>query len=185
MRSQLPQVDRAGPGCSPARSRSSSVPPAIATGSSGRFRRRRLEPEAIAKTHSAQPAGQEASSKRPVYAVLTNCTYDGMCYDAADAERCLRKSVDRIHFDEAWYALCTIQSDVSRPPRDAGQPRRSSDGRPHRIRDAFHTQMPRGTLADLVYPHPRRPRGHRPWPLQRGLLLAGQHVTALCAHCIE
>jgi arginine decarboxylase len=38
-----------------------------------------------------------------VYSVLTNCTYDGMCYDAAEAETRLAKSVDRIHFDEAWY----------------------------------------------------------------------------------
>ena len=38
-----------------------------------------------------------------MYAVVTNCTYDGMCYNAADAQALLAKSVDRIHFDEAWY----------------------------------------------------------------------------------
>lgn len=38
-----------------------------------------------------------------MYAVVTNCTYDGMCYHAADAEAALGKSVDRVHFDEAWY----------------------------------------------------------------------------------
>ena len=38
-----------------------------------------------------------------MYAVVTNCTYDGMCYNAAEAEARLAKSVDRIHFDEAWY----------------------------------------------------------------------------------
>jgi arginine decarboxylase len=35
--------------------------------------------------------------------VVTNRTYDGMCYDANNAEARLAKSVDRIHFDEAWY----------------------------------------------------------------------------------
>ena len=64
----------------------------------------RLEPEAIAKTIARNPLAEGASSKRPVYAVLTNCTYDGMCYNAADAQTLLAKSVDRIHFDEAWYA---------------------------------------------------------------------------------
>jgi len=63
----------------------------------------RLEPAAIAKSIEANPLAASASSPRPVYAVLTNCTYDGMCYDAAGAEARLGKSVDRVHFDEAWY----------------------------------------------------------------------------------
>ena len=63
----------------------------------------RLEPEAIAKTIADNPLAKGASAKRPVYAVLTNCTYDGMCYQADDAQTRLAKSVDRVHFDEAWY----------------------------------------------------------------------------------
>ena len=38
------------------------------------------------------------------YAVLTNCTYDGLCYNAVKAESILGKSSDVLHFDEAWYA---------------------------------------------------------------------------------
>ena len=41
---------------------------------------------------------------RPVYSVITNSTYDGLCYDARRVEELLDPSVDRIHFDEAWYA---------------------------------------------------------------------------------
>jgi arginine decarboxylase len=63
----------------------------------------RLEPKAIAKSITANPLAKSAARKRPVYAVVTNCTYDGMCYHAADAEALLAKSVDRVHFDEAWY----------------------------------------------------------------------------------
>ena len=63
----------------------------------------RLEPEALAKGIADNPLAKAAGRKRAVYAVLTNCTYDGMCYDAADAQARLAKSVDRIHFDEAWY----------------------------------------------------------------------------------
>jgi len=63
----------------------------------------RLGPKAIAKSIAENPLAKKAGAKRPVYAVLTNCTYDGMCYDAADAEARLAKSVERIHFDEAWY----------------------------------------------------------------------------------
>jgi arginine decarboxylase len=63
----------------------------------------RLEPPAIAKSIRENPLAKAASAQRPVYAVVTNCTYDGMCYHATDAESRLAKSVDRVHFDEAWY----------------------------------------------------------------------------------
>jgi arginine decarboxylase len=64
---------------------------------------RQLEPKAIAKAIASNPLAKESGHKRAVYSVVTNCTYDGMCYNAADAEALLAKSVDRIHFDEAWY----------------------------------------------------------------------------------
>ena len=41
--------------------------------------------------------------KLPSYAIVTNCTYDGIAIDAAKAQAYLEKSSDRIHFDEAWY----------------------------------------------------------------------------------
>jgi arginine decarboxylase len=40
----------------------------------------------------------------PVLAVLTNSTYDGLCYDVTRTTRELSKSVPRIHYDEAWFA---------------------------------------------------------------------------------
>jgi len=39
----------------------------------------------------------------PVYAVVTNSTYDGVCYNAVRVEEMLGKVVSRLHFDEAWY----------------------------------------------------------------------------------
>jgi len=39
----------------------------------------------------------------PVYAVVTNSTYDGICYHAVRVEEMLGKVVPRLHFDEAWY----------------------------------------------------------------------------------
>lgn len=36
----------------------------------------------------------------PVYAVVTNCTYDGLSIDCHKAERLLGDVVDRLHFDE-------------------------------------------------------------------------------------
>jgi arginine decarboxylase len=63
----------------------------------------RLEPEAVAEAIARNPLARQAARPRPAYAVITNCTYDGMCYDAADVEARLARGVDRIHFDEAWY----------------------------------------------------------------------------------
>ena len=40
-------------------------------------------------------------------------------------------------------------------------------------------------VADLVHPHPRRPRRDRSRALQRSVLLAGEHFAALCAHRVE
>jgi len=35
---------------------------------------------------------------------LTNSTYDGICYNVVNIKKQLQKSVENLHFDEAWYA---------------------------------------------------------------------------------
>ena len=35
---------------------------------------------------------------------LTNSTYDGICYNVTKIKKTLEKSVENLHFDEAWYA---------------------------------------------------------------------------------
>lgn len=63
-----------------------------------------FSPEKIREKIASHPLVGLATSETPVYAVVTNCTYDGMCYHAADVQNLLGRSVDTIHFDEAWYA---------------------------------------------------------------------------------
>jgi hypothetical protein len=43
-------------------------------------------------------------SRPPVMAALTNSTYDGLCYDVRATTAALSQTVDRIHYDEAWFA---------------------------------------------------------------------------------
>nr|WP_319539096.1 Orn/Lys/Arg decarboxylase N-terminal domain-containing protein [uncultured Methanospirillum sp.] len=62
-----------------------------------------MTPEAITKKVQACPFTQYADSDHPVHAIITNSTYDGLCYHAAKVEHLLGQTVDRIHFDEAWY----------------------------------------------------------------------------------
>lgn len=62
----------------------------------------RMTPEAVERGIAALTLPH--NGKAPAYAVVTNCTYDGICYNAKNVEAVLEKSADRIHFDEAWYA---------------------------------------------------------------------------------
>ncbi len=39
----------------------------------------------------------------PVHAIVTNSTYEGLTYNVTRVEELLGQSVDRLHFDEAWY----------------------------------------------------------------------------------
>ena len=64
----------------------------------------RLRKEAIKAAIKTNPLVSKGSEPRPVYAVVTNSTYDGLCYNARRVEELFDPSVDRIHFDEAWYA---------------------------------------------------------------------------------
>jgi len=64
----------------------------------------RLSPKAIADAVTASPIARNASEKAPVYAVVTNSTYDGLCYRADRVVELLGQSVPRVHFDEAWFA---------------------------------------------------------------------------------
>lgn len=62
----------------------------------------RLTPEAIAASIHDNPLIKDHKAK-PLHAIITNSTYDGLCYNARRVVELLGKSVDRIHFDEAWY----------------------------------------------------------------------------------
>jgi arginine decarboxylase len=64
----------------------------------------RLSPQAVAEAVAANPLARKAAEKAPVYAVVTNSTYDGLCYRADQVVELLGKSVPRVHFDEAWFA---------------------------------------------------------------------------------
>lgn len=46
---------------------------------------------------------RKQQDKSPVYSVVTNCTYDGVTYNAVKVENLLEQSSNIIHFDEAWY----------------------------------------------------------------------------------
>jgi arginine decarboxylase len=67
-----------------------------------------LEPGPIAESIAAHPLASLAADRAPVYAVITNSTYDGLCYDAREVTTLLGQSVPRIHYDEAWFAYAAF-----------------------------------------------------------------------------
>jgi len=60
--------------------------------------------DAVAEKLASSPLG----TSRPVLAMVTNSTYDGLLYHVPTVERLLGAQVDRIHFDEAWYGYAAF-----------------------------------------------------------------------------
>jgi arginine decarboxylase len=67
-----------------------------------------LKPGPIAESIARHPLASLAADRAPVYAVVTNSTYDGLCYDAREVTKLLGESVPRIHYDEAWFAYAAF-----------------------------------------------------------------------------
>ncbi len=62
-----------------------------------------IHPETIRNKIEQSPLVED-KRRKPVIAALTNSTYDGLCYDVEQTTELFSQSVDRIHYDEAWYA---------------------------------------------------------------------------------
>jgi arginine decarboxylase len=62
----------------------------------------RLTAEAIKASIEANPLAMNKTQKA-VHTIITNSTYDGLTYRVPRVIDLLDPSVDRIHFDEAWY----------------------------------------------------------------------------------
>lgn len=63
----------------------------------------RMTPEAIKQSIATNALVRENIDRTPKHVIVTNSTYDGLCYNVRHAEELLGRSVDRLHFDEAWY----------------------------------------------------------------------------------
>lgn len=98
---------------------------------------------AIAQRIAAQSL--VTSQEKPALAVVTNSTYDGLCYRAEQVEELLGQSVDRVLFDEAWFAYARFN------PLYRGRHAMRSDLKPddHTGPTVFATQSTHKLLAAL------------------------------------
>ncbi len=63
----------------------------------------KMTKEAVAKAVKDNPLVKEGIDPTPIHAIVTNSTYDGLCYNVKRVKELLGESSDRLHFDEAWY----------------------------------------------------------------------------------
>ena len=63
----------------------------------------KLTPEAVRQSILDNPLAQKVVDKQPKHVIITNSTYDGICYNVSELEKLLGSSCDHLHFDEAWY----------------------------------------------------------------------------------
>lgn len=61
-----------------------------------------LSEKAVQEAITRNPLAADKKQK-PLHAIITNSTYDGLTYHVPTVVKQLDASVDRIHFDEAWY----------------------------------------------------------------------------------
>jgi arginine/lysine/ornithine decarboxylase len=62
-----------------------------------------LSAEGVKAAIANNPLVKSHIDPTPVHAIVTNSTYDGLTYNVTRVEELLGESVDRLHFDEAWY----------------------------------------------------------------------------------
>jgi len=105
----------------------------------------RLTPEAIGKSIAGNGLAGRAEDKKPVHVVITNSTYDGLLYNVAVVEELLGRSVDRLHFDEAWYGYARFHPIYAGRFAMHGDPKSHDASKP----TVFATQSTHKLLAAL------------------------------------
>ena len=71
----------------------------------GPVRLSEFSPESIkSKIKASALITSERKTETPRMSALTNSTYDGICYNVVQIKTQLARSVENLHFDEAWYA---------------------------------------------------------------------------------
>ena len=63
-----------------------------------------LQPEAVRTRGAANHLTAGANRLKPRHTIITNSTYDGLIYNVARVIEIGGDAIDRLHFDEAWYA---------------------------------------------------------------------------------
>lgn len=105
----------------------------------------RLTAVAMRKAIDQNPLAADLSDKEPKHAIITNSTYDGLCYNVTRVEELLGANVDRLHFDEAWYGYARFNPIYRDRHAIHGDPKAHTADKP----TVFATQSTHKLLAAL------------------------------------
>src|SRR5207344_2748676 len=83
------------------------VPSRNGMGIIGPISKDQFTPASIKKKIAASPVAKQTSGKVRLM-VMTNSTYDGLCYNIDPIKESLGDAVKVLHFDEAWYAYANF-----------------------------------------------------------------------------
>jgi arginine decarboxylase len=83
------------------------VPSRNGLGIIGPISRDQFTPESMRRKIAASPLAQKTNGKVRLM-VMTNSTYDGLCYNVDAIKQAVGDSVEVLHFDEAWYAYANF-----------------------------------------------------------------------------
>ncbi len=83
------------------------VPSRNGLGIIGPISRDQFTAASIKKKIAASPFAKETTGKVRLM-VMTNSTYDGLCYNVDAIKKIVGDSIDILHFDEAWYAYANF-----------------------------------------------------------------------------
>ena len=83
------------------------IPSRNGLGIIGPISREQFTPESIREKIAANQFAKDTSGKVR-FMVMTNSTYDGLCYNIDAIKETLGDEVEILHFDEAWYAYANF-----------------------------------------------------------------------------
>jgi len=104
-----------------------------------------LSAEGVKAAIADNPLVTDHIDPTPVHAIITNSTYDGLTYNVTRVEELLGQSVDRLHFDEAWYGYARFNPLYKDRFAMHGSPEDHDSSRP----TVFATQSTHKLLAAL------------------------------------
>ncbi|RDI96963.1 arginine decarboxylase [Dyella solisilvae] len=136
-----------------------------------------IPPKRFTRAHIKQlidesPLSKGARTQAPVYAVVTNPTYDGLLYNVDKVAELLSASVDRVHFDEAWYAYGKFHP-LYQHRYAMGVPRDMKD-RPTIVAvQSTHKMLPAFSMASYIHVSNAK-RGEISWsPIKEAFMMHG------------
>ena len=111
------------------------VPSRNGLGIIGPISRDQFAPESIRRQVNASPFAKDTDGKVRLM-VMTNSTYDGLCYNVDAIKQLVGNTVEVLHFDEAWFAYANFHEFYDGYHAiSSAQPARS----PHAITFATHS----------------------------------------------